>query len=225
MSDSYTVATVLPAIPKDLIGKGDQALLQGCGAVLQTDGDCWYVYAPDGFAEEPDEEWMEEFFIGAPDHLAEIAVLREMLEQDYPVEGNRPLWVSTLLTPTEDNIEADGVVALLVHHGIQVYDILRGLLSKPENAGEARLDSLEIKGSYWSDRERPDHFGGYCAYLTRDNALFSNTDQALRHMADGEGHHHLMSRIEVLEEAARYVINSWESGDLAGAVRELQAAL
>lgn len=84
-------------------------------------------------------------------------------------------------------------------------EVFQGILQKRE----CTLSYLTLEGALWCDKVRPGEFGGHAARIYCDRVVAITTP----------------GTIEVLEgiaQAAQNALNSWEHGDLAGAMRDLR---
>lgn len=200
MANHELTITVTPMIPTRMVNALDLEILQALGLSWEKDGESHYYF----FSER------ELFF------MPELAIddTREFLrdaEQEYPRDRERPTWVNKLLGEVEREIEAgsDGII-MESDYIPTAEQVLQSLLCKP-GWGD-RPAYIQMMGASWCSRARPNEFGGFVTRITPERIVELDTWNG-------------MDRYLRLVDAAQAVVDRWENGDLAGAVRSLAAEI
>lgn len=215
--ESYSTETVLTPIPKNLIGITDQSMLIAFGASFDSMlEDKWYIYASSGFDMNTRIDPLDISFLSA------ARFKRDLLEKDYPNKDCRPDWVKKIAADWSGDVSLNEFMRQAC---IDPYEVIQGLLLKPNNSGESALTEIMIEGAYWANKSRPGEFGGVATQITRERIQSISTPEMLRDMHDARSQEDLEHIITQLKNAAQHVIDSWEGSNLDSAVRALNQVL
>lgn len=205
MADHATTLTVMPYVPVALVNARDLDVLDVLGVARCPVADdrvyetSYYFYTKSGFESEP------EFVISDPAEFLRNA------GQAYPAEGYRPEWVNILLRAVEAAAESDESDFVAGPDELPTAEILfQSLLNKP--GWENPPDYIQVMGSTWCSKTRPNEFGGFVVRITPQRIVELDTWGG-------------MDRYLPLLCASQAVVDRWERGDLAGAVRDLHEAI
>jgi len=161
----YTcVCTVEPLVPAALVNAVELELFEAFGFVWECTQDRYYFYSRD-FSESGS------LAIDEPRDFARA------LEDEYPDEACRPTWVRTLGTWLDEHLEdGDSLWLEPGQIGIDVTDVLAGVLNKPANLATVDpITEFVIDGAYTASRLVPSSHGGWSVRVGRDGVFFLST--------------------------------------------------
>ncbi|HYW76196.1 MAG TPA: hypothetical protein VFA48_06180 [Gammaproteobacteria bacterium] len=198
MANHELTITVTPMIPTRMVNALDLEILQALGLTWEKDGESHYY-----FFSESGLDPMPEMVI---DDLQEF--LRDA-EQEYPQDREHPAWVSRLLGDVETAIEVGADEFIADNDCLPTAEqVLQSVLHKP--GWQDRPAYIQMMGASWCSRVRPNEFGGFVTRITPERIVELDTWNG-------------MDRYLRLVDAAQAVVDRWENGDLAAAVRTLAA--
>ncbi len=163
MTTFNSVCTIEPVVPSDRINAADLELFRAFGLDWELTETGYYLFSND-FSE-----------FGHLDIDDPREMLRELVEE-YPVEAPRPDWVNVLSSWLEAHVDdTDGLWLEPGEIGIQLADILQGILTKPGNQGENPIEAFVVNGAYTASRLAPGSHGGWSTWIDRDGVSFLST--------------------------------------------------
>ncbi|WP_019022900.1 hypothetical protein [Thioalkalivibrio sp. ALE23] len=140
MSKRQSIISV-HSVPGELMNSVDREILERIGFRGQEDVDGWKLYAEISPLGEIDLD------------VERLQSLLSSIRKEYPKNGFYPSWVEDLeevLENTEASMEAVGEKYALI--SVPEWEsIFMGILQKPENSGEQRIDSIAFKFSSWTE--------------------------------------------------------------------------
>ncbi|GEM_PF-2997724 len=206
MANNYEQATVTPSIPKRLVSELEKALLSGFGFGWEQDGDAWYFFVEDSIRGDECLLQLRPAVLQSDQSPIAHAIRRYLEEEQIEVDWD---------TESEIDIEIPARVA-------SWEGAFQQILSKPTNRGKVAVDEVVVMAAYYCSKLRAGEFGGWVARITRNDVQYDGTYRALDRMRAGATAEDLSEMVQAGVAAARRVVGAWESGDLAGAVNELE---